>query len=249
VFSLMSSTNFKGYLSHVPLMVLGLLLLTVSPDVAAGQSKGKTTTHSRSANASETATPTTSRESEIKLDDWLIEERIVFVRGEIDSDLVESVISKLLYLDHRAPGKDIYLYIISPGGEIKPGLALYDTIRSLRSDVATVGLGQVSSMASILLAGGTKGKRFASQNTRIMIHQPLGGTEGQAADIAIAAKEILSARSLLNRLLSESTGQPLRRIEVDVDRDFFMSAQEAKAYGIVDQVIDQIPSASRPLKK
>ncbi|MGQ9869479.1 ATP-dependent Clp protease proteolytic subunit [Leptodesmis sp.] len=130
----------------------------------------------------------------------------------------------MLYLDRKSPGKDIYLYINSSGGDITAGLAIYDTIRSLQSDVVTVGLGEASSMASILLASGTKGKRVASPHTRIMIHQPWSGVTERASDIAIEAKEILYLRSLLNRLLSEMTGQPLKRIEVDTDRDFYMFA-------------------------
>ena len=160
--------------------------------------------------------------------------------------MAEHVVSQLLYLDSQAPGKDIYLYITSGGGDIKPGLAIYDTMRALRSNVVTVSLGEASSMASFLLAGGTRGKRLALPNSRIMIHQPLGGTWGQASEIAIAAKEILYLRSLLNRLLAEFTGQPLKRIEVDSDRDFFMSAEQAKAYGIIDKVINKLPSASHP---
>lgn len=160
--------------------------------------------------------------------------------------MAENIIAQLLFLDAQAPGKDIYLYINSSGGDITAGLAMYDTMRSLRSNVVTVSLGEASSMASLLLAGGTKGKRFALPNSRIMIHQPLGGTWGQASEIAIAAKEILYLRSVLNRLLAESTGQPLKRIEVDSDRDFYLSAEQAKAYGIIDKVVSKLPSASRP---
>ena len=180
------------------------------------------------------------------IDEWLSEERIVFVTGEIAHEMAESVIAQLLYLDSQAPGKDIYLYINSNGGDINAGLSMYDTMRSLRSNVVTVSLGEASSMASLLLAGGTQGKRLALPNSRIMIHQPLGGTWGQASEIAIATKEILYLRSVLNRLLAESTGQPLKRIEVDTDRDFYLSAEQAKAYGIIDKVINKLPSASRP---
>jgi ATP-dependent Clp protease protease subunit len=160
--------------------------------------------------------------------------------------MAESVVSQLLYLDSQAPEKDIYLYINSGGGGINAGLAIYDTMRSLRSQVVTVSLGEASSMASFLLAGGTKGKRLALPNSRIMIHQPLGGANGQASDLAIVAKEILYLRSLLNRLLAEFTGQPLKRIEADTDRDFYMSAEEAKAYGIIDKVLSKLPSRSYP---
>lgn len=160
--------------------------------------------------------------------------------------MAEAVIAQLLYFDSQAPGKDIYLYINSSGGEVTAGLSMYDTMRSLRSNVVTVCLGEASSMASILLAGGTKGKRLALPNSRIMIHQPSTGVQGLASDIAIEAKEILYLRGVLNRLLVESTGQPLKRIETDTDRDFFMSAEQAKAYGIIDQVIKKLPSASHP---
>lgn len=160
--------------------------------------------------------------------------------------MAEHIVSRLLYLDSQAPGKDIYLYINSSGGEIEAGLAIYDTMRSLRSNIVTVSLGEASSMASILLAGGTKGKRLALPNARIMIHQPFTGVQGLASDIAIEAKEILYLRGVLNRLLAESTGQPLKRIEVDTDRDFYLSAEQAKAYGLIDKVINKLPSASRP---
>lgn len=180
------------------------------------------------------------------VDEWISSERIIFVTGEIAPEMAEHIISQLLYLDSQAPEKDIYLYINSVGGDITAGLAIYDTMRSLRSPVVTVSLGEASSMASFLLAGGTKGKRLALPNTRIMIHQPLGGIWGQASEVAIAAKEILYLRSVLNRLLAEFTGQPLKRIEVDTDRDFFMSAEEAKAYGIIDKVINKLPSSSHP---
>ena len=186
------------------------------------------------------------RNNTVGVDEWISNERIVFISGEINAEMAEHVVSQLLYLDSQAPGKDIYLYITSGGGDIKPGLAIYDTMRALRSNVVTVSLGEASSMASFLLAGGTRGKRLALPNSRIMIHQPLGGTWGQASEIAIAAKEILYLRSLLNRLLAEFTGQPLKRIEVDSDRDFFMSAEQAKAYGIIDKVINKLPSASHP---
>lgn len=176
---------------------------------------------------------------------WLLSKRIVLLTGEITPELAEKVVSQLIFLDAKAPGKDIYLYINSEGGYIQPGLAIYDTIKSLKSDVVTVSVGECSSMAAVLLASGTKGKRFALPNSRIMIHQPLGyGVEGPASDIAIAAKEILYLKSLLNSLLAQLTGQPIKKIEVDTDRNFFMSAQEAKVYGIVDKVINQLPSAS-----
>ncbi|XHX77742.1 MAG: ATP-dependent Clp protease proteolytic subunit [Stenomitos frigidus ULC029] len=180
------------------------------------------------------------------MSDWLLSERVILLSKEIDDEVAEAIIPQLLYLDRKAPGKDIYLYINSPGGYITAGMAIYDAMRSLKSDVVTVSMGQSSSMASMLLAGGTKGKRFALPNSRIMIHQPLGGVDGQATDVAIEAKEILYQKKRLNDLLAQFTGQPLKRIDVDTDRNFYMSAQEAKAYGIVDKVITQLPSSSRP---
>jgi len=168
----------------------------------------------------------------------------VFLMGVVDSTQAQVVISELLYLDAQAPGKDIFLYINSPGGDINSGLAIYDVMRSLRSNVVTVAMGEASSMASFLLAGGTKGKRFTLPSARIMIHQPLSEAYGQASDIALEAKEILFLKDKLNRMLAEMTGQSLKKIETDSDRNFFMSAQEAKAYGLVDQVIGRPPSAS-----
>ena len=189
------------------------------------------------------------QEAQPDIGEWFVQERIVFITGEIDFQLAEGVISQLLYLDAKAPGKDIYLYINSVGGEITAGMAIYDVMRSLRSNVVTVSIGESSSMGSFLLAAGTKGKRFALPSARIMIHQPWSGSGGgQASDIAIAAKEIVYLKNLLNRLLAEFTGQSLQRITIDTDRDFFMSAAEAKAYGIVDQVISYPPSSSRPTK-
>ncbi|PZV13227.1 MAG: ATP-dependent Clp protease proteolytic subunit [Leptolyngbya sp.] len=186
------------------------------------------------------------RGASTSVDEWLSNERIVFVSGEITPEMAEHAVSQLLYLDSQAPKKDIYLYINSSGGEVTAGLSMYDTMHALRSNVVTVCLGEASSMASILLSGGTKGKRLSLPNSRIMIHQPSTGVQGLASDIAIGAKEILYLRSVLNRLLVESTGQSLKRIETDTDRDFFMSAEEAKAYGIVDKVINKLPSASHP---
>lgn len=186
------------------------------------------------------------RKNSSNVGEWLSGARIIFVTGEIDSEMAESVIAQLLYLDSQAPGKDIYLYINSGGGSISAGLAMYGTMRSLRSNVVTVSLGEASSMASLLLAGGTKGKRLALPNSRIMIHQPLGGTWGQASEIAIEAKEILYLKGLLNRLLAESTGQSLKKIEEDTDRNLYLSAEQAKAYGLVDKVVNKLPSASQP---
>jgi ATP-dependent Clp protease, protease subunit len=183
-----------------------------------------------------------------QVSEWLLNERTIVISKKIDDELAETIIPQLLYLDRKASGKDIYLYINSPGGDITSGMAIYDAMRSLKSDVVTVSVGQSSSMASILLADGTKGKRFALPNSRIMIHQPLliGFYGGQATEVEIEAKEILYQRKQINSLLFGFTGQPLKRIEIDTERDFYMSAQEAKAYSIVDQVVNQLPSASRP---
>lgn len=180
------------------------------------------------------------------ISEWLLNERVIVLSKEIDDELAEVIIPQLLYLDHKAPGKDIYLYINSPGGDITSGMAIYDAMRSLKSDVVTVSVGQSSSMASILLAGGTKGKRLALPSARIMIHQPLGGTWGQATAVEIEVKELLYFKKRLNALLADFTGQSLKRIELDTERDFYMSAQEAKAYGLVDKIITQLPSSSRP---
>lgn len=193
-----------------------------------------------------TAPPTKPEEQCPEDQAWLTQQRVVFLTGEVTAELAELVVAQLMELDSQDPGKDIYLYINSPGGEIASGLAIYDVMQALRSPVVTVGMGQSSSMGSFLLAAGTKGKRFVLPNARIMIHQPLGGSYGQASDIAIAAKEILYYKTKLNQLLASMTGQPLSRIQADTDRDFFMSAQEAKTYGLVDQVVSRPPSATNP---
>jgi ATP-dependent Clp protease, protease subunit len=238
--------------THFPVAVVAIALLISGsvPAAFAGQKPVPFKLQSAPSIPSKVPSATGSyEESEVGMSDWLNQERIVFISGEISPERAEVVVSQLLYLDRKSPGKDIYLYINSPGGEISAGLAIYDTMRSLQSDVVTVGLGEASSMGSVLLASGTKGKRVALPNTRIMIHQPWQFSSGmQASDIAIAAKEILYQKSLLNRMLSELTGQPLKRIEGDTDRDFYMSAQEAKTYGIIDKTINQLPSANRPLK-
>jgi ATP-dependent Clp protease protease subunit len=247
--NLMSSKNSSGVWFSISAVAIGLVMLIASPPGFAGQQIKKSGPHFAVADTSKVTTPTDSHtKAEVGINEWFDQERVIFLTGEINPELAELVISRLLYLDRKAPGKAIYLYINSPGGDVTAGLAIYDAIRSLQSDIVTVGLGEASSMASILLASGTKGKRVASPHTRIMIHQPWSGVIGQASDIAIRAKEILYLRSVLNGLLSQLTGQPLKRIEVDTDRDFYMSAQEAKAYGIVDQTINQLPSATRPLK-
>lgn len=167
----------------------------------------------------------------------LLKDRIVFLGTPIDDSVANVVIAQLLFLEAEDPSKDIYLYINSPGGSISAGLAIYDTMQYVKPDVSTICVGLAASMAAFLLAAGAKGKRFATPNSEIMIHQPLGGTQGQATDIEIHAKRIIKIKDRLNRILSELTGQPLERIEKDTDRDFFMDAPEAKEYGIIDEVI------------
>lgn len=167
----------------------------------------------------------------------LLKERIVFVGTAIDDNVANIVIAQLLYLQNDNPKKDITVYIHSPGGHVTAGLAIYDTIQSLKCDVATVCVGMAASMGAILLAGGTKGKRFALQNAEIMIHQPLGGIEGQAADIRIHADHIIKTKDRLNKILAKHTGQDVKTVEKDTDRDNFMNAEEAKKYGIIDEII------------
>ncbi|WP_028274112.1 ATP-dependent Clp endopeptidase proteolytic subunit ClpP [Atopococcus tabaci] len=167
----------------------------------------------------------------------LLKDRIIMLGGPIDDNVANSVIAQLLFLDAQDPEKDIYLYINSPGGSVSAGLAIFDTMNFIKSDVQTIVIGLAASMGSFLLAAGTKGKRFALPNSEIMIHQPLGGAQGQATEIEIAARHILKTRDRLNKILSERTGQPLERLERDTDRDFFMSAEEAKEYGLVDEVM------------
>jgi ATP-dependent Clp protease protease subunit len=168
----------------------------------------------------------------------LLMDRIVFLGSPINDDVANIVIAQLLFLDADNPEKDIYLYINSPGGYVYPGLAIYDTIQFLRAPVATICVGMAASMGSFLLAAGRKGKRAALPNSRIMIHQPSGGSQGTAADIEIQAKEILYARDRINHILAQHTGQPVDRIAQDADRDRFMSPEEAKEYGIIDNVIE-----------
>jgi len=167
----------------------------------------------------------------------LLKDRIIFLGSEINDDVANLTIAQLLFLAAEDSKKDIQLYINSPGGSATAGLAIYDTIQYVKSDVSTICIGQAASAAAILLAGGAKGKRFSLPNSRIMIHQPLGGAEGQATDIEIRAKEILRIKKLVNQLLASDTKQPLAKIEKDTDRDFFMSAEEAVKYGLIDKVI------------
>ncbi|MFO7295916.1 MAG: ATP-dependent Clp endopeptidase proteolytic subunit ClpP [Clostridia bacterium] len=167
----------------------------------------------------------------------LLEDRIIFLGGEIYDETADLVVAQLLYLEAKDPDKDIQLYINSPGGSVTAGLAIYDTIQYIKCDVSTICIGMAASMGAFLLAAGTKGKRYALPNSEIMIHQPIGGARGSASDIKIHAEQILKIKRRLNEILAERTGQPLEKIERDTDRDFFMSAYEAKEYGIVDEVI------------
>ncbi len=169
----------------------------------------------------------------------LLKDRIVFVGQPIDDHVANVVIAQMLFLEADDPDKDIHIYINSPGGVVSAGMAIYDTLQFIKPDVATICLGQAASMAAVLLAAGSKGKRSALPNARVMIHQPLGGSQGQAADLEIYTKEILNLRGSLNKILANHTGQPMEKIEEDTDRNFFMSAIEAKEYGIVDEVIQK----------
>lgn len=169
----------------------------------------------------------------------LLKERIIFLGTPIDDNIASLTIAQLLFLEADDPEKDIFLYINSPGGMVTAGMAIYDTMHFIKPDVVTTCIGQAASMGAILLAAGTKGKRFALPNSRIMIHQPMGGVQGQASDIDIHAKEILKIRKTLNDLLAEMTGQKLSRIEQDTDRNFFMDAVQALEYGIVDEILSK----------
>lgn len=167
----------------------------------------------------------------------LLKDRIVFLGSAIDDQVANSIMAQMLFLAAEDPEKDIYFYINSPGGSTSAGFAIYDTMQYVKPDVQTICSGLAASFAAILLLAGAKGKRFALPNSEIMIHQPHGGAQGQASDIAISAKRILGIRERLNAIAAESTGQPLERIEKDMDRDYFMSAEEAREYGVIDQVI------------
>ncbi len=169
----------------------------------------------------------------------LLKDRIVMLSGEIHDDLASSIVAQLLFLEAEDPQKDIYLYINSPGGVITSGFSIYDTMNYIKPDVCTICIGQAASMGAFLLSCGTDGKRFALPNSRIMIHQPLGGAKGQASDIEIQAKEILRLKSILNEILAKNTKQKLAKIVKDTERDFFMSAFEAKEYGLVDKVLEK----------
>ncbi len=176
----------------------------------------------------------------------LLRERIVFLGQQVTDELANLIVAQLLFLEAEDAEKDIYLYINSPGGSVSAGVGMFDTMNQIRPDVCTICIGLAASMGAFLLSAGAKGKRMSLPNSRIMIHQPLGGAQGQATDIEIQAKEILYLKNQLNHHLARHTGQPLERIQEDTERDFFMSAEEAKDYGLVDQVINRRPSAINP---
>lgn len=167
----------------------------------------------------------------------LLKDRIIFLTGEVNDQMADLIVAQLLFLESEDPDKDIQIYINSPGGSVSAGFAIYDTMQYIKSDVSTICVGLAASMGAFLLLAGEKGKRYALPNADIMIHQPLGGAQGQASDIQIHAEKILKTRKQLNAIIAERTGQTMKKVEKDTDRDFFMSAEEAKAYGIIDDVI------------
>ena len=167
----------------------------------------------------------------------LLEDRIIFISGEIDDASANTVVAELIYLEAKNPDKDICIYINSPGGSVTAGMAIYDTMKYIKCDVSTICVGLAASMGAFLLAAGTKGKRFCLTNSEVMIHQPLGGAQGQASDIEITAKHIMRTKEKMTQMLAENTSQPIDKVAKDIDRDYYMSAEEAVAYGIVDKVI------------
>ncbi|UUX97838.1 ATP-dependent Clp endopeptidase proteolytic subunit ClpP [Aquabacterium sp. J223] len=169
----------------------------------------------------------------------LLRERVIFLVGPVNDGTANLVVAQLLFLESENPDKDISLYINSPGGSVSAGMSIFDTMQFIKPDVSTLCMGMAASMGAFLLAAGTKGKRFALPNSKIMIHQPLGGAQGQATDIEIHAREILKTREQLNRILAERTGQPLAKIQADTERDYFMSAPDARDYGLIDQVLEK----------
>ena len=171
----------------------------------------------------------------------LLKERVIFLVGPVNDQTANLVVAQLLFLESENPDKDISLYINSPGGSVSAGLAIFDTMNFIKPDVSTLCIGMAASVGAFLLAAGEKGKRFALPNSKVMIHQPLGGTQGQATEIEIAAREILKTREQLNKITAERTGQPLEKINLDTERDFYLTAEETKEYGIVDQVISKRP--------
>jgi ATP-dependent Clp protease protease subunit len=182
----------------------------------------------------------------------LLKDRIIMLGTEIDDDVANVIVAQMLFLESEDPDKDINLYINSPGGSVTAGLAIYDTMQYVKPSVSTICIGQAASMGAVLLLAGAKGKRYSLPNSRIMIHQPMGGARGQAADIEIQAKEILRMRAKLNEIIVKHTGQSIARVEKDTDRDYFMGAQESKTYGIIDEVVIQkknLPGVSKEEKK
>jgi ATP-dependent Clp protease protease subunit len=175
----------------------------------------------------------------------LLKDRIIMMGTPVNDDVANTIIAQLLFLESEDPDKDVNLYINSPGGVVTSGLAIYDTIQFMKAPVSTICVGQAASMGAVLLAAGAKGKRYALPNARIMIHQPSGGTQGQATDIEIQAREILKIREKLNKILAHHSGKPLANIEADVERDFFMSAEEAKEYGLIDEVLHKRPEVKK----
>ena len=169
----------------------------------------------------------------------LLKERVIFITGAVEDHMANLIVAQLLFLEADNPDKDINLYINSPGGSVTDGMSIYDTMSYIKPDISTLCIGQASSMGAVLLTGGTKGKRFALPNSRIMIHQPLGGFQGQASDFEIHAKEILHMKKIVNEILAKHTGQTIKKIEKDTDRDNFLDASAAKAYGIIDKILDQ----------
>lgn len=174
----------------------------------------------------------------------LLKDRIIFVTGTIDDNMADLIIAQLLFLEAEDPNKDIHLYINSPGGSVSAGMAIYDTMQYIKPDVSTICMGMAASMASLLLAAGTKGKRFTLPYARVMIHQPLGGTQGQATEIEIHAREILRIREEMNSIMAEHTGQKKEKIQLDTERDYYLTAKEAKAYGLVDEVLTRKTAGS-----
>jgi ATP-dependent Clp protease protease subunit len=177
----------------------------------------------------------------------LLKERVVFVVGPVEDYMANVVVAQLLFLESENPDKDIHLYINSPGGSVTAGLAIYDTMQFIRADVSTMCIGQAASMGALLLAGGASGKRVCLPHSRMMIHQPLGGFQGQATDIDIHAREILLIREKLNQILASHTGQPLEKIQLDTERDNFMGAEAAKAYGLIDEILDRRKGGGEPV--
>jgi ATP-dependent Clp protease protease subunit len=177
----------------------------------------------------------------------LLKERVIFMVGPVEDYMANVIVAQLLFLESENPDKDIHLYINSPGGSVTAGLAIYDTMQFIKADVSTMCIGQAASMGALLLSGGAKGKRYCLPHSRVMIHQPLGGFQGQATDIDIHAREILLIREKLNLILSNHTGQPLEKISDDTDRDHFLGAEEAKTYGLIDEIINQRNDAIGPV--